>query len=220
MATGQTLLDLMEDMHPELQLQSGEANVSKGLRLLNAAQDAFETVVAGYPDVLGGGTGTVTTTSSTESTAFPTGLLRLDDMWFIDPSTSRPLYKLNPIEETGGHSYSRGWPGNLLSTSTSGRPVGAWTNGANIYWDPLPDATHTVRWYGFEDAADITAGGTFTYQDGVIFPLVMMERTGLDDPIGDLNTLAETVFQPLVAQLSRFNRQRGKRYQYKYSHGT
>jgi hypothetical protein len=49
---------------------------------------------------------------------------------------------------------------------------------------------------------------------------VKMERTGLDDPIGDLNTLAETVFQPLVAQLSRFNRQRGKRYQYKYSHGT
>ena len=66
MATGQTLLNLMEDLNSELQLQSGEANVAKGLRMLNAAQDMFESVLATYPLGKWGTTGTVTTTSSTE----------------------------------------------------------------------------------------------------------------------------------------------------------
>ena len=68
MATGQTLLNIMEDLNGELQLQSGEVDVSKGLRALNAAQDLFETVLATYGrEVLGGTYGTVTTTASTET---------------------------------------------------------------------------------------------------------------------------------------------------------
>ena len=42
MATGQTVLDLMEVLAPELQLQSAEADVVKGLIVLNRAQSAFE----------------------------------------------------------------------------------------------------------------------------------------------------------------------------------
>jgi hypothetical protein len=224
MATGQNILDLMEDMHPELQLQSGESNVARGLRLLNAAQDVFETVISQYPEVLGGTIGTVTTSASTESTTFPTGVMRLDGLWFIDAGTSLPSYPLEPIQETGGHSWHRQWPHHLVTTTTTGKPRGYWTDGSKIYWDPLPNGTHTIRYYGFKAADDLTASGTFAYPSAAMFPLavlaVRMARTGVDDPVEDYSQLAGTLFTPLVESLSRFNRVRAPGYQYQYSHET
>ena len=95
--TGQALLDRMEDLNRELDLQAGEADVTRGLRALNTAQDHFETLLSvESPNGLGSTTGTVTTAAGTETTAFPTGMIRLDAVWLLDADTSRPSYELDP----------------------------------------------------------------------------------------------------------------------------
>ena len=159
MATGQSLLDTMEVMDRGLQLQSGETGVTLGLRALNSAQDHFESMMALQPNVMASSIGTITTSASTESTAFPTGLIRLDRLQFIDPTTSRPSWDLERVGYTGDHYTAQIVQ---LNNTTTGRPVRYWTNGSYIYWDPLPDATHTVRYYGMKVADDITASGTFS----------------------------------------------------------
>lgn len=222
MALGQALLDTMEVVFPELQLQSGEADVVKGLITLNRAQDTFEAILAEYPDVFGGQIGTITTTAATEYTAYPAGVLRMDGLDYIDASTSRPAWPLKNLFKRGGHAWHRFWPWNIVSTNTTGKPRGYWTDGTNVYWDPLPDATYTIRWYGFKAAADITAAGTFAYPDQVILPMaifaVKVIRTGLDDPTGDLSALARDVFDPVIKQLTNFKRESAPGYQYRYRH--
>ena len=184
--TGQSLLDIMEDLNQELQLQSGESDVARALRALNASQDMFETVLASHSRILGGTVGTITTTLNTETTAFPSGMLRLDALWYIDPNTSRPGWRVSPLRETGNHARGMSWVASVASNSLTGKPRGYWTNGTNIYWDPLPSGTHTVRYYGFVAAAAITAAGTWTYADAYAYPIATLAsrimKVTLDDP--------------------------------------
>lgn len=226
MATGQSLLDRMELLNQELQLQSGEADVTRGLVALNVAQDCFEARAAARPTIYGSTTpvGTVTTAASTETTAFPSGVLRLDRLQFIDASTSRPAWDLVPLRRVGSHAWNRYWPINVVSTTSTGKPRAYWTNRINIYWDPLPDATHTVRYYGFTPAADITAGGTFAYEDIVMLPLaafaVRLWKTGLDDQESSAARLAEEYFDPVLDQLGNFNRDGAVGLEYSDVHTT
>ena len=223
MATGQSLMDLMEVMDRGLQLQSGETGVTLGLRALNAAQDYFESLLAVEPNVIGSTVGTVTTAADTEATTFPTGLLRIDRLQFIDPATSRPSWDLERVGYTGDY-FTSGLMSPTLqyNVTTTGKPVRYWTNGTNIYWDPLPDATHTVRYYGFKAATDITAGGTFAYPDIALMPVATYATNLLrigkdDDPRGVMATEAQ-VFSSTIAALSRFNRDRTPGYDYRYFH--
>ncbi len=215
----------MEDSSRELLLQPGEADVARGLRALNVAQDYFEVIAAQHPDFLGGTVGTVTLTNNQEWTAFPAGLLRIDRLQFINPDNSLPAWDLVNLRRTGSHAFRRMWPWNLVSTVTSGRPRGYWTNGTRIYWDPRPNSsTETVRFYGLQAAADITAGGTFAYADAVMFPLavfaVKVIRTGIDDDPSDLTALARELFEPLIATLSNFNRDGARPFDYSHGHIT
>jgi hypothetical protein len=222
-ATGQSLLDTMEVMDRGLQLQSGETGVTLGLRALNASQDHFESMMSLQPNVMSSSIGTVTTSASTESTAFPTGVTRLDRLQFIDPDTSRPAWDLERIGPVGDHytsstaQYALGY-----DNATTGRPVRYWTNGSHIYWSPLPDATHTVRYYGMKAASDITAGGTFAYPDIVMLPIVQfavrMLRVGKDDEAGPIVDLGMQIFGPVIQTLTRFNRDRPPGYDYRYAH--
>lgn len=227
MATGQTLLNLMEDLDSELQLQSGEANVAKGLRMLNAAQDMMETVIAKYPLGKWGKVGILTTTNLTEATAFPTGVLRIDQLQLMDTSVTpnMPKADLDNLQETGSHAWNRQFPYNLVYTAgSSGAPQAYWTNGSNIYWSPVPDGIYTIRWYGFQQADDITASGTFAYDDACLYPLatlaVKMIKVGLDDPIQDLTSQAKELFDPLMEALADFNRTGALGYAYRYTHNT
>lgn len=219
MATGQSILDLMEVMDRGLQLQSGETSVTLALRAVNASQDYLESILALQPNVMGSGIGTVTTTADTERTTFPSGLLRIDRMQFIDPNTSRPSWDLDRVGYPGDYYQSSALQYNV---ATTGRPVRYWTNGTNIYWDPLPDATHTVRYYGFTVASDITAGSTFAYPDITLMPVatyaVKMLRVGKDDDLQGIMTTAAEVFKPAMDALSRFNRDRPPGYDYRYYH--
>jgi hypothetical protein len=222
MATGQTLLDYMEVLDRELQLQSSESDVVMGLRAANMAQYAFEAVVGVIPNLLGSQTGTVTTTSSTETTAFPTGLLRVDALFLIDAATSRPAWRLEPISEIGGHAGGA-WLQQYASVSGgSGKPVAYFTNGRSFYWDPLPDGTHTVRWHGFQAASDITAAGTFAYPDICLEPIaaaaVRLLRGGLGDDTGDITSLSGDLFQPVIQILSGYQKDRAPMPRFRYQH--
>ena len=222
MATGQSLLDLMAVVNQELQTASGEADVVRSLLALNAAQDWFETLLAREPKLFGDTIGTVTTTVATERTAFPTDVRRVDALWFIDPTTSLPLYQLDRVDRTGGHAWKRHWPWNVISNTVQGRPTQYWTDGNFIYWSPMPSGTHTIRWYGFQKAADITAVGTFAYPDEAMFPLATFAArimaAGVGDESLDLQSLAGTTFAPLIEELSKFQRERGSDFQYRYVH--
>jgi hypothetical protein len=215
MATGQTILDLMEAVDYGLQLQSSETGVTRGLKALNAAQDHLESMLALDPNVVGSTVGTITTTADTETTTGPTGLLRLDRLQYIDPVTSRPAWDLDRVGPVGNHNQVEG-------VSITGKPLRYWTNGTTFYWDPVPDATHTIRYYGLKAATDITAGGTFAYPDITMMPLAQFAakilRVGKDDDVRSLSDIGLQLFNPVLQAMSRFNRDRIPGYDYRYTH--
>ena len=117
------------------------------------------------------------------------------------------------------------WPYNLVgATGSTGKPRGYWTNGTNIYWDPLPDGTNTVRYYGFSSASDITAGGTFAYPDIVRLPLaafaVRILKTGIDDNPEDAARFAEQTFTDVLDAMAIFNRDSARGLEYTQRHTT
>jgi len=223
-ATGQSLLDLMEVLDRGLQLQSGETGVTFGLRALNASQDHLESLLALQPNVMGSTIGTVTTAASTEATTFPTGLLRIDRLQYIDADTSRPVWDLERVGPVGDHYTSGGFSPNFVyaSSTTTGKPIRYFTNGTKIFWDPLPSATHTVRYYGLVAASDITAGGTFGYPDVVLLPVATFAtkllRVGKDDESTPITQVGMETFAPVIQAMTRFNRDRAPGYDYRYLH--
>jgi hypothetical protein len=224
MSTGQSVLDRMEILHPELQLQTGESDVAKGLIAVNIAQDYFESILALHPGVLGDTVGTVTTTANQETTTYPTNLLRLDKLQYIDAATSRPSWDLDPLYGDGSHAGLTVADWLATPTATTGAPKAYWTNGRSLYWAPIPDATYTVRWYGFQQQTDLTASGTFQFPDICLTPIatfaVKAWRIGLDDATDQLQALAQDVFEPVVTALKGFRREGPKPLVYRYAHGT
>lgn len=209
----------MEVLDRGLQLQSGETGVTFGLRALNASQDHLESLLALQPNVMGSTIATVTTTADTEATTFPTGLLRIDRLQYIDSGTSRPAWDLERVGPVGDH-YTSG--GVYASSTTTGKPVRYFTNGTKIFWDPLPSATHTVRYYGLVAAADLTAAGTFGYPDVVLLPVATFAskllRVGKDDDQLPITQVGMETFAPVIQAMTRFNRDRAPGYDYRYSH--
>lgn len=220
---GQTLLDTMELLNQELQLQAGEADVTRGLLALNIAQDFFEGQAAKIPNIFGSQVGTLIQTAGVESTQYPTGLLRIDRLWYIDPATFRPAWKLSPRKEVGEHASASGsWMLNLTSSNSTGKPVGYFTNGTTVYWDPLPDGANQVRWYGFTVAADISAAAIFAYPDIVRLPLATFAtavlKLGVDDDPSALNSLSTNLFSGVLETLGGFNRDGAAPLQYTQDH--
>jgi hypothetical protein len=227
MATGQDILDRMELLDQELQLQPTEADVARALIAINTGQDYLESILALQHDLLGDATGTLVTAASTESTAFPPGVLRIDRLQLLDATTSRPIKDLENIRRTGGHVSRRFSPYwsifNAISTG-SGKPYGYWTDGTNVYWQPLPDGAHTIRWYGFQHKPDVTATGTFLYSDMLMLPVAAfatkMMAIGKGDEAGEFSSLADSLFGPAVRSMSNFNRDGAVGLEYEYSHAT
>ena len=214
MATLQTVFDMMELLDRELELQTGGADVSRGIVAANMSIDQFESVAAGYPGFMGDTTGDVTTTASTEATTFPATLLRLDSMWFINASTSLPDYRLGPLYGSGSHRDNRDVPYGVLSTvaSATGQPRAYWTDGTNIYWSPLPSGTHTVRWYGFSSSTNLTtAASVFPYPDQVMSGVAAfgakLFQYGLDDKPNQYTQLANETFSPIIKAMMNFRRE-------------
>lgn len=218
---GQDLLSLMEICNQELQLQTGETDVTRGLLALNVAQDYFETLAA-VRKIKGGQTAEIYTTGNTESTAFPVGFLRIDGIQRLDASAGNPVSDLDRIQRTGGHV---GRPFRIMQfsgTAGVGQPAGYWTNGSNIFWSPKPNTTYYLRVYGFQRAADITAAGAFSYDDAVMLPLATFASRllaiGIGDPVGDIQALATETFKAVLDALEEFNRDGGNDLRFERTH--
>jgi hypothetical protein len=202
-----TLLGYMLIFDNELETGSGEPDESRAITALNMAQDEFESVAAALPKFLQTYS-TLTTTASQEYTTWPTDLLRLDDLWFIDPLTSRPAYRLDSIDDTGGHAPSQSWPTQLAS-GTTGKPCAyAATPRSRLLWQPLPDAVHTLRYYGFIRASDIASrAGTFAYDDSVAMPLAAFATkilaVGVGDSTDELTSMAQAAFGPVLKAIKK-----------------
>lgn len=221
--TGQSLLDSMEVLNQELQLQTSEADVVRGLLALNIAQDAFEIMAAKEGKLMGDSTTTVVTTNNVETTAWPSGFLRINKIQLLDDN-GKPIDDLTNLNETGSHVSVGLWPWNLFSTASSGAPAAFYTNGRSIYWNPRPDDAYTLRVYGFAHAADITASGTFAYDDAIRFPLasfaVKLLKIGVDDGAGAVDQLAKESFKDILAALSALVRDGGTPLIYSKVHVT
>jgi hypothetical protein len=203
MAIGTDLIQGLNDLDDEISASDDQA---RALRVLNRAQDTIELVLSLHPHILGT-YGTITTTASTETTAEPTGLLRLDRMRFIDPGTSRPTYKLEPVFQAGDISTDHVWPYSNSAASTGKPTEYAWAYGV-IWWGPkVPDDTHTIRWYGLASADDITATGTFAYPDFLISPLTKLGaryfKQRVDDPQEEIVAFAQQEMASVIESLKR-----------------
>lgn len=218
--TGQELLDRMELLNQELQLQTGEADVTRGLLALNVAQDYFESQAARRPKLFGSNVGTVATSNGVETTAFPDGLIRVDRLQLIE--NSLPVYDLLPVKNTGGHRWSSRWPLYLFTSSVQGKPTHYWTNGRSFYWNPIPSGTHTIRYYGFVAASELTTGTTFQYADIAALPIaafaVKVLKIGIDDDASSLDALAANTFGPTLDTLERGNRDGAAALEYTRNH--
>lgn len=210
----------MELLNQELQLQTGESDVTRGLLALNVAQDYFESLAAQRKKILGT-TGDMSAVGATESTVFPTGVLRIDRLQLLDSSTLRPKRELIPLKRTGGHAATSVWPFDI-ATSTTGEPRAYWTNKTRVYWAPLPATTYVIRWYGFQVASDITASGTFAYDDIVALPLASFAarllKSGVDDAAQDVAAVAQETFRGTLDSLARFNRDGAEPFEYTRQH--
>jgi hypothetical protein len=216
MATGQNLLDMMELANQELQLQPTEVDVARGLTALNVAQDFFENLMASRKIKAGttNPTTEISATANVETTAFPTGFIRIDRIWRLDGTGGNPVAELENLKRTGGHRMRSQIPWIFQSSTGSGTPAAYWTQGYAIYWSPKPSATTYYRVYGQSRAADITAVGAFTYDEGVMFPLASFAArimaTGVADSSTDLSALSTEFFEKVLDTLERFNRDGGQ----------
>ena len=110
MAQAQDILNRMELLNQELQLQPGEADFTRGLLAINVAQKHMESLLALHPDVMGSGVGNVTQSLGVETTPFPAGVMRIDKLQMLDPSTNLPAWDLINLKKTGSHMINRFWP--------------------------------------------------------------------------------------------------------------
>jgi hypothetical protein len=216
----------MKVLFPELQIAPGGKDVATALTAANMAQDYLESVFSLHPEIYGDTSGTITTTAGQETTLYPAGVIRLDRLYLLDPATGRPTSPIDLIRETGGHAGTGAVAPALVGSSggTGGRPWQAYTNGRMLYWTPSPDNAYPVRWYGLQQQADLTVTDPISYVDLCLTPLAMFAvqviRTGLDDDVTQYAALATTIFEPVVASLTGFRRDRPAPYQYRYSHDT
>ena len=220
--TGQDLLDTMEALNQELQLQNGEADVVRALNALNRAQDFFESLAAQEGEIKGDTAGEVTTSANTETSSFPSGFLRIDAVQLLDDSTDRPKRRLGNLNETGSHAFNSIWPAPV--SGSGGEPESYYTNGRTLYWSPLPDDTYTLRVYGFKSADNITAGGTFAYDDLLCLPFaafaVRILKIGVGDEVADVASIAKETFSAAIGGLAGFNRDGATPLIYTRDHST
>ena len=214
MAATSDLLTAMEDIDDVLAQRdvSGTSGTlqSRAIRALNHAQDSLEMLVAKEEDLFSE-FNTITQTVDQEFSAATTGMKRLDAVWFLDATTSRPTYQLQAMRRPGSHRVTRPWPLLDVSTNTAKRPEGYWWERRNnrLYWDSDPDTTNSIRLIGFWPADDMTLSpdSTLAYPDEFIIPLaalaVRIFSFRSDDDLADLEQFGNTYLAPVIEQYKR-----------------
>ena len=195
-----TLLNYMTVFDNELQVGADDPDETRAIRAINIVQDWFEAIAAGESEMLQSYS-SLTTTANTEVTSWPSGLLRLDSLWYVDTTQTPnlPQWQLEPMYETGGHRPSMSWPESVVLSNTPGKPRRYYATGPHtagrLFWEPVPDDAWTIRYYGLIAASDYTVRtGTFAYPDptapAFAQEAVKLLRMGHDDNIADLQRQA------------------------------
>lgn len=216
------VLDAMGILDNELDVSSGGADESRAITAAGMAQDAFESVVAGIPEVLGT-VGTLTTSASGETTTWPATLMRVDSIWMI--TNSLPAYQLQEIQDVGGQAnVNPFYPFGAYSVSPSA-PQGYFTNRANFYWQPIPDAIYTIRVYGYYQKTALTVRSqTMEIPNQVKSPLasfaVRMMSIGVGDDEEETRRLANELYTPVIKMLQSPTVQRPQSRVYSRMHTT
>lgn len=208
MATGADLLQAIDDLDDGLRASSGGSDETRALRALNRAQDQMEMVIAAVPQILSD-VQTITLTASQETSEVPTRTRRIDALWFIDPSTSRPQYEIKPNTKPGAHRVGSPDPIVANTSNVSGRPTMYWYDGdTTVYWDrDPPNSTDTVRVVGFFGGEDITTSTTFPYSDEFIIPVAQIALKFFllrqDDSVAEITAYTQEVLGTIIASLQR-----------------
>ena len=195
-----TLLGDMTVFDNELQVEADAVDEARAIRAINIVQRWFEAIAAGDGEAFQT-YGTITQTANTEVTSWPTDLLRLDDLWLMDTTVTPnlPTARLDPIYETGGHRPSTVGITEIVALSlATGKPSRYWATqppGGKIFWEQIPDAANTIRWYGMVAATAYTArSDTFSYPPScaTVFSqqAAKLLRIGRDDSVSDLRVEA------------------------------
>lgn len=208
----------------ELDIGAGGADETRAITAIDMAQDAFEGVIANVPDLLGT-VGALATIAVNEATVWPSTLLRLDNLWLLD-SSGKQRWQINVIQDVGAQTPNAPWPFNASSVSSgNGAPTDCYTNRANFYWRPIPDAIYNLRAYGLYAKDDLEVrGDVLEYPDLIGLPLaaygVRLMEMGIDDPSEELKALADETFNPAISALKRPVRQRPESRVYSRVHTT
>src|SRR5258708_1368885 len=141
------LLDLIATLNNESDVTAGGADEGRAVKALMIAQHYFETIAASLPRVLAS-TIQVVTAASAETTTFPSTLLRMDGLWFLDPTTNLPIYKLKRILEAGGRASTLPPPSDFFLCPRNGAPAAYFSDMASFYLLPFPQGLSNVRVYG------------------------------------------------------------------------
>lgn len=222
-----TIADVLTKMgvlDNELDTSVGGADETRALAALDMAQDAFEAVIAGVPEILGT-VSTLSTTANQENTTWPAALMRVDALWLVNAQTGLPAWELQEIQDVGGQSAgSPLWPTTLVSANP-GQPWGYFTNRANFYWAPVPDTVYTVRVYGYYEKTAITSRSlTFELPNQVASPMasfaVRMMSIGVGDSEEDTRRLANELYTPVIKMLQSPSVQRPQSRVYSRMHTT
>lgn len=207
-----TLLDRMVLGDVELRVGARQPDEARALTALDTVQDWLEAVIASEPKLLQTDS-TLTTTANQEYTTWPSGLLRLDALWYVNTSSTPnlPAFEVDIIQQTGGHRPALAWPMSsvILPGTGTGVPREASVVGVSkINWSPIPNAVYTYRWYGFIAATDITVRTqTYAYPDHLSVAHAMyaakLLRLSKDDAIDALQAEAQAAFAPSIRALRK-----------------
>lgn len=206
------VLALMPLFDNGLRVGVGEPDEARAVLALTTGQHYFETLCATLPRAFQTAVDTLQTTAHTESTAWPSALLRLDAIWLLDATTNLPIRRLHRIDEVGGQVPALPWPLQLTYSAGVGDPAGYYANMAQFYWLPVPATTgQKFRIYGlFEQAEFATRASNFLYPARCKSVFAEFAAKLLKNAVGDDSTdidgLAAAIYKPLLKQLRKFDR--------------
>lgn len=212
MASGSDLVTRVVDLYDGLDATTHQALI---LRHLNGAQDLMEAFISEIPRVLGTwDDGTFTADQFWSD--IPTGdngeeFLRIDRVTFVEADgDERPL---DPIREPG---KIRSGPTSAFPVASAvlrgrvggeGEPTAYSVYGSRLLWDNTPQAADTFRVWGFQEADDLTAGGTFAYQNNLIYPVcaiaARMAKLQVDEDDARIRRFAQELLSGPLEQIRK-----------------
>lgn len=206
-----TVADLLGDMqvlNNELRTGAGEVDEVRAVRALSMAQHFFEAHAATRGRVLGS-TINVAQSAQTETTPWPSSLLRLDAVWLLD-ANGRAIRSLDNIDHIGEHVPSLPWE-ITLSDSAIGVAGGYVADMESFWWFPLPSGATSIRLYGLIEQPEFaTRNSTFGRPLRCKLPLaslaVKLMRMSVDDDTTTVDSWVAATLAPLWKGLQGFDR--------------